>query len=368
MAKYELINRDAITQEQEAIWRDMCVQTMRFGSPVLVPDFSKLIHEVRGDVDVIVAHESGKPVGFLPIHKRNNHIARPAGAPFSDYTAFISYPDAKISLPDALDAVKVDKLQAIGLIDPYGVCGTIVGNQERAFGICQKSDIIANGSSKKHRKNYNRIKRHLINDYGEEHFVFFDEDEGHFQKMLEFKSAQTRETGVHDFLKPAWVKEFMHKLFLKRDRQFRGAMITLMANNHPICMHFGPSSNGRFHPWIATFDPKFAQYSPGQIFLVEIFPQFKEHGIDYYDLSIGESRYKSTYSNDSQQVTHGKVCRTGIVNQQDKELWNEETKVGKIHNKLLRRFDQIACLELDTMSRLKGAGFAFASAAKRIKK
>lgn len=366
MVEYRLIKRSNITKEEENIWRDMCSKTMRFASPILLPQFSAIIDEIRGDVEVLVARENGVPVGFSALHKRSGKIARPAGAPFSDYTAFVSYEGAKISLPDALEAVGIDRLQVIGLVDPYGVCGTIKGEEELAYGIEVHSDVIPNSLSKKHQKNYRRIKRHLIDDYGEEHFIFNDRNEDHFRKMIEFKRKQTVNTGVHDFLGPEWVEKLMEKLFFSNDPEYHGCMITLMTHETPMCFHFGPRVGNRMHPWIATYDQEFFQYSPGQIFLVEILDVLKAQGVEYYDLSVGESRYKSTFSNDSHLVRHGKICRTGLVAKQDSEIWDENTKIGKIHNKLRRRIDQISCLELDLSGRIKGIGFAFANATKRI--
>ncbi len=42
-------------------------------------------------------------------------------------------------------------------------------------------------------------------------------------------------------------------------------------------------------------------------------------------------------------------------------------KPGQALARLNRRMDQIACLELDTLSRLKGVAYAFTNASKRLR-
>lgn len=360
-------------QSDLELWRAMQAVTPAFRSPLLSPDFVRAVSAVRPDTEVAVFKRRGRTIGFLPFHPRPGRFARPAGAPFADYSALLTLPEPHFKATEALRLAGIDQYQAIGLVDPYHVFGSVAGEEDEAFAIDLSRDGPANNANKKLEKNIRRLRRHAEEAHGEIRFVMSDRDPEHFDLMLRLKREQTKQTGLHDFLAPAWVQHLLRNLFEAPKDGLHGNLITLMAGDTPLLFHFGARLGDRGHPWISTYDPAFAAFSPGQIFLGGVAEHLASDGIAYYDLSTGAQAYKAVFSNTRSPVRHARVYADGAQ-------WPERlSRFGVTARRALgpqvdtavarmgRRFDQIACLELDPISRARGVAYAFSNAGKRMK-
>lgn len=372
MLTCDLINALDLDARDETVWREMIQATPAFASPLLSPDFTRAVAAVRPDTQVAIFRDGGKPVGFLAHHRRPGAFGRPAGAPFADYTALITFPDAGLCGEAALKAAGLRRFQAIGLIDPHGVFGTVKGATEEAYGIDLSFDVTTNNVNKKLSKNINRLRRHAAEALGEVRVVTDDRDPFHFAQALELKQIQVRDNGLHDFLAAPWVQTFLHSLFNADRSGLHGYLVTLMAGDTPLLFHFGVRLGDRAHPWVSSYEPAYAAYSPGQIFLQDCQAALKADGVSYYDLSTGQSHYKNAFCNTQFPVTHGRLygAQAGFDAGLARAAGRVQNALGG-HNgalaRLNRRVDQIASLELDTPSRLKGIAYAFSNASKRLR-
>ncbi|MFT3996173.1 MAG: GNAT family N-acetyltransferase [Asticcacaulis sp.] len=376
MTTCELISPDALSETDIAAWRDMMRQTPAFASPLLSPDFCAAVARVRDDLKVAVFRRNGQTIAFLPHHRRPGHFARPAGAPFNDYTALISHPDTAFPAREALALAGIRAFQISGLVDPYGAFAGFEGEPEDAYGIDLSHGETVNNVEKKHLKNINRLRRRLEEDHGEVRFLTPDFTPDHFEAMLALKRAQTLQTGIHDFLSAPWVQALMRNLFVRpadTDTQLYGHLTTVTAGGKPIIWHFGPRLGDRVHPWISAFDPAFSAYSPGQLFLQGCQAPLREMGVSYYDLSTGQQHYKNAFCNTHSVVHHGRLYADsgdGRVSEALSRLVDNGGKalgVSHLTRRLGRRLDQVASLELDLKSRVNGTLYAFANARKRLK-
>lgn len=362
-----------LVQSDLELWRAMQAATPAFRSPLLSPDFVRAVSAVRSDTEVAIFKQRGRTVGFLPFHPRPGKFARPAGAPFADYSALLTLPEPNFKAREALRLAGIEQYQAIGLVDPYHVFGEVEGEEDEAFAIDLTTDGPANNANKKLEKNIRRLRRHAEEAHGEVRFVMGDRDPEHFELMLRLKREQTRETGLHDFLAPGWVQQLLRNLFAAPKDQLHGNLITLMAGDTPLLFHFGARMGERGHPWISTYDPAYAAFSPGQIFLGGCAEPLAADGITYYDLSTGAQAYKAVFSNTRSPVRHARIyaegahwperlARLGVTAR--RALGGQvDAAVARLH----RRFDQIACLELDPLSRARGIAYAFSNVTKRMK-
>jgi CelD/BcsL family acetyltransferase involved in cellulose biosynthesis len=355
-------------------WRDMCRATPLFRSPLLSPEFSCAVAEGRHDVQVAVFRQAGRTVGFLPHHRRPNRFARPAGAPFSDYSALITYSDEQLNGREALQAAGIDRFQAIGLIDPHNLFGETVGEDDMAYAIDLTFEDATNNVTRKHRKNINRHRRNLIEAHGEIEFIVTDRNRDHYDLMLNLKREQMRHNGLHDFMSPPWAADLLERLFEASPYGLHGSLLTMTIGGRPALFHYGPRLGDRMHPWISAYDPAFSAFSPGSIFLSDCQAPLKAAGVSYYDLSTGQSHYKNSFSNLSYPVRH-----TGIYGASASGRFGRNLSVaagrlqqamgGRVSGavtRLNRRFDQIACLELDLVSRAKGVAHAVSSIPRRL--
>ena len=372
MLTCDLINALDLDARDETVWREMIQATPEFASPLLSPEFTRAVAAVRPDTQVAIFRDGGRTVGFLAHHRRPGAFGRPAGAPFADYTALITFPDAGFSGEAALKAAGLRRFQAIGLIDPHGVFGAVKGETEDAYGIDLSFDVTTNNVNKKLSKNINRLRRHAAEALGEVRVVTGDRDPFHFAQALELKQTQVRDNGLHDFLAAPWVQTFLHNLFNADRDGLHGYLVTLMAGDTPLLFHFGIRLGDRAHPWVSSYEPAYAAYSPGQIFLQDCQAALKADGVAYYDLSTGQSHYKNAFCNTQFPVTHGRLygAQAGLDAGLARAAGRVQNALGG-HNgalaRLNRRVDQIASLELDTASRLKGIAYAFSNASKRLR-
>lgn len=371
---------DQLTSAEISAWQEMTQFHPAFASPILSPEFCQAVARVRDDVRVAVYRRAGQPVAFLAHHRRPGQFARPVGAPFADYTALISSPDAPLKIGEALSLAGLRALQVCGLIDPYGAFEGFEGEPEDAYGIDLTSDTgtTINNIDKKHLKNINRLRRRLETEHGEVRFVTPDFDPAHFAQMIALKRQQTLQTGIHDFLAAGWVQALMKNLFAPPvdgvERGLYGHLTTLMAGDTPVTYHFGPRLRDRVHPWISTFDPAFSAYSPGQAFLQGCQTPLHDAGVRYYDLSTGQQHYKNAFCNTHFVVTHGRVFADSPEGRLSAKLarWQQRgervlgPKATTALDRLGRRLDHMASLELGLPARVNGVLYALSSAGKRL--
>lgn len=372
MLTCDLVKASDLVPPDLMLWREMIQVTPAFASPLLSPDFTLAVAAVRPDTHVAIFRQGSQIVGFLPHHRRPGAFARPAGAPFADYSALITFPEPSFSGAEALKVAHLRRFQAIGLIDPHGLFGAVSGESEDAYGIDLTHDEPTNNVNKKLSKNINRLRRHTADALGEVRVVAGDRNRDHFQAALRLKREQVAQNGLHDFLGAAWVERFLSQLFDAPRHGLHGYMVTLMAGDTPLLHHFGVRLGDRAHPWVSSFDPAYSAFSPGQIFLQDCQAALKADGIAYYDLSTGQSHYKNAFCNTQFPVTHvrlyGEQARLSeTTSQLAGHLQGALGGAGRVWARLNRRLDQIACLELDALSRVKGVTHAFANAPKRLR-
>ena len=372
MLTCDLVKASDLVPRDLNLWREMIQATPEFASPLLSPDFTLAVAAVRPDTHVAIFRDRGHTVGFLPHHRRPGAFARPAGAPFADYSALISFPGATFTGAEALKVARLRRFQAIGLIDPHGLFVTTGGETEEAYGIDLTHDETTNNVNKKLSKNINRLRRHATEALGEVRVVAGDRNRDHFAAAIRLKREQVAQNGLHDFLGTQWVERFLKELFDAPRHGLHGYLVTLMAGDTPLLHHFGVRLGDRAHPWVSSFDAAYSAYSPGQIFLQDCQAALKADGVSYYDLSTGQSHYKNAFCNTQFPVSHvrlygeqAKLSET--ASQLAGQLQGTLGGAGRALARLNRRLDQIACLELDTLGRVKGVTHAFANAQKRLR-
>ncbi|MGA9657729.1 MAG: GNAT family N-acetyltransferase [Asticcacaulis sp.] len=373
MLTCQLVKISDVSAQDIDLWRQMNGATPLFASPLLSPDFTQAVALCRDDVRVAVYRRGPQITGFLPHHRRPHRFARPAGAPFADYTALITFPDPEIDGPEALKLAGIDRFQAIGLVDPYHIFGTAAGEADMAYGIDMRPEAEGIKVSKKHSKNINRHRRNLIEAHGPIRIIVGDRNRRHYDRMLHLKREQMQQNGLHDFLQAPWANQLFEHLYDAPVEGLHGSLLTMMVGDVPAMFHYGLRLGDRMHPWVSSFDPAFGPFSPGQIFLTDAQVALRAAGVAYYDLSTGQSHYKNSFSNHQFPVLHARLYGASDAARREEKAAHLSGRfqammgagVSRIFGRMGRRFDQIACLELDFVSRARGVAYAFAAAPKR---
>lgn len=342
-------------------WLSLCEAEPAFRSPLLGPDFAELVGSVRTDVAVAVARRAGRPVAFFAHHRRPGGVARPLGAPFSDIHAVVSGPDLGLSGPEFLRRSGVRRFPFTSLIDPYCLFSSVEQTPAPGLVIEVPADAsdghwaAVEAAEKKHFKKTRRWRARLEAEFGRVELVAGDLDEAAFDQVLRWKREQLARTGLHDVLRPLWVDALMRSAFRCRGGAFRGQMFTLRAGGRVVAARFGVALGQAWHPWIATYDPAFADFGPGHLLMWEIIKAMPGLGLTTYELGGGLADQKRRFATSEQPMVSGVAVCGGAP------ALHLNPSLGR----LSRRLDQIAVTDLDFAGRTRGLISALAAAPRR---
>ena len=288
----DLLHPSDLDPPDAAAWRALQAGSPAFASPLLGPAFARAVGEVRQDARVAVWRQDGRAVGFLPHHRRPNGFARPIGGPFSDYQALVSAPEFELSGGEALREAGLRALRVGGLIDPEGLFAGSEADETPAYRIRLDANPEAGlerlrRASRNGAKNHKRYARKLERDAGPLRLAGPDTDQAAFDRLLAWKSAQLKGTGLHDFLEVPWMRQLLQRLFEAREGEFQGMLLSLYAGEVQVAGQFGVRLGGWFHPWIAAIHPDYSAYSPGHVFLWEAVAAMPSLGLSTFDLGPG---------------------------------------------------------------------------------
>lgn len=373
MLDVETLHPRELSAVERRIWRDMAAAEPAFSSPLMGPDFARAVGAVRDDTRVAVIRRRGEVLGFLPHHRRPGHLARPIGSPLSDYHGLVSKPDADLNGAEVLRAANLTSFRYTGLIDPHGVFGQAELKTAHVIGLANTDaetylEAVRAASPKKI-KNWRRLDNKLEREMGTIELVGPDRSREAFDQLIAWKREQLERTGVHDFLSPDWTRGLLLDLFHKQEGPFQGLMITLYAGGQLVSGHFGVRLNGVYHPWIASTNPAYAEWSPGQIFFMRAIAAMPGLDLERYDLGPGHDHYKGAYALSQIQIGDGVATASGLAGRVASSLDGVWTLAGGSGagpvGKLRRRMEAIASVELTMGGRVRGLVHAVANQAQR---
>jgi CelD/BcsL family acetyltransferase involved in cellulose biosynthesis len=366
MLQIDLLKPSEVSFRDRNVWQAFRSATPAFQSPLMGPDFAEAVGEVREDAAVAIWRKAGHPVAFLAHHRPGGSLARPIGAPWSDYHALITAPGETLDVEEALSLAGISTFRFQGLVDPHGLFAAVPAAEAETY------RIVMNGSgedywetlradSPKRFKNMRRLEHKLAREVGA---PVFGPDKGPaaFARILEWKRDQFRRTGLHDVLGPDWSRRLMRRLFARRSGDFQGLLLTLSVDGRPIAGHFGVREGDSYHPWIAAFDPALSAYSPGQTFLSEAIRAMPRLGLRTYDLSAGSDHYKKPFA------SHVGTAAAGVVSTRPCALAGVDFScmLGPAGRRVARRWDHIAETELSWGGRVAGIATAIGAASRRL--
>lgn len=354
-------------------WRDMAAAEPAFASPLLGPDFALAVGAVRDDARVAVIRRGGETLGYLPHHRRPGAMARAIGSPLSDYHGLVSRPDAGLDGAAVLRAAELTAFRYTGLVDPHGVFAPKTLKPAHVIDLGQ-GDAAAyleavRAASPKKIKNWRRLDSKLEREMGAVELVAADRSREAFDQLIAWKREQLERTGVHDFLRPQWTRGLLTDLFQKQDGPFQGLMINLYAGGVLVAGHFGVRLDGVYHPWIASTNPAYAEWSPGQVFFMRAIAAMPGLGLRRYDLGPGHDHYKGAYALSQIEIGDGAATASTMAGRVASSLDGVMVLAGSRGagpvGRLTRRMEAIASVELTVGGRMRGLVDAFANQAQR---
>jgi CelD/BcsL family acetyltransferase involved in cellulose biosynthesis len=372
MLRAETLHPAELAATDAAAWGALCAASPQFANPLLGPDFAQAVGRVRDDARVSLWRWDDRLVGVLAHHRRPGGFARPIGAPISDYHALVA--TDRLDVGQALALAGINAYRFNGLVDPRGAFegGVAAGREAFLIELDGSADDYLEAlrvSSPKRFKNYRRLDHKLEREVGEITVVAPDWSQAAFDQIMAWKHDQLVRTGAYNFLRPPWVRALMDDLFSRRDGAFQGLMINLYAGGKLVAGHFGVRQDGAYHPWIASVDPDFAAWSPGQVFLLRAIAAMPRLGLTSYDLGPGHEHYKRPYALTTRTIAEGLAVAPGAAGraaQVSQAAWMLAGGArGGAVARLQRNLDAVAVLELSLAGRARGLAAAVASKALR---
>ncbi|MGJ3233004.1 MAG: GNAT family N-acetyltransferase [Oceanicaulis sp.] len=373
MRLFETALSEVGVRDREA-WRDLAQPGGRLTSPYLLPEFADLIDAERHDVRVVIAERNARPVGYFAYHAPVGGIARPVGAPLSDYQGFAAEPGFSVA-PDAL--LKAMGAQALIYDNWIGQApgkardragSAVVDLSEGAQAWRERRRALFKDHFKKTARRLKKAER----EFGPARLVFGDPDARRFAALRVMKGEQYRSSGLYDVFGRGWTGKVFEAAAHRSFGPLRGLMASLYFGERLAAVEMGLLAGGTYHSWIPAYDSRFAAASPGLLLLEAIIARADEAGIKRVDLGKGEQAYKKYYADYEIPLSAGRALTPGFAAARVAAWEIAEAagarlpgKLGAIPAKLRRRWAQSAAVAPAYPQRLALMAEAFAAAPRR---
>lgn len=374
MLQAEVRHPSGLTETEAQAWRDFCAAEPAFSSPLLGPDFARLVGRVREDARVASFRRDGRLVGFLAFHRRPGGPAWPIGSAFSDYHALIAAPGERIEASEALAAAGVSGLRVSALLDPRGAFEGMrpsdhLGHVMALKGSAGDYEAFLKAANTKRFKNWIRLKNKLERELGELQLTARDTSQAALDELIAWKREQYVLTGAHDVLRPAWARALYQAAFETHEGPLTGVMTTLRAGGRLVAGHFGVAGNGVYHAWLSAMDRECAVCAPGQVLTFLMPWALEELELDALDLGPGFAHYKAPFCTIEIPIQEGLAIAQGRAGRPVRSLERAWALAGEQRieavARLRRRLDHIAAAETSVGGQVRGVVEAFAGYGRR---
>lgn len=301
-----------LPEELVEAWGRLQQTQPQFSSPYFRPEYTLAVGGTRSNVEVGVAWEAGRPVGFFPYERQSWNLAAPVGGRISDFQAFVVEPQIQWSPKELLagcglrayafdhqlaEQVEFREHQAEAYESPY--LDLSRGFDEYYTERRQTGSLRIVQFLRKLRK----IEREI----GPVRLVGNSTDEGMLELLLDWKDRRYRATELANPFRQPKVIEMLRAFLASDNPAFRGNLSGLYAGEDCVAVLFSLVSFGVWHYCFPAYNEQFSRYSPGSMLLTRLAQQSHELGITRIDLGKGKDEYKESFASGSVLVTEGSV-------------------------------------------------------------
>lgn len=373
----ETIDPLALTDPEREAWIGL-LRGASLPSPLLHPDFARLVRRARNDARVALFHDmDGRLAAVLPHHRRPDGFARPIGAAFSDIHTLLAAPDFNLDLPEVLQAAGLKAARFTALLETKGEAplAARLPNPSLAAvldGVTPQAFLDARRDEHPRKfKGLRRLRRKLEAEEGAVE-IRLSRDVKTLDALFAWKREQFRRCGRHDVLAPDWARLMMARLFNSAS-DVTGCLVTFCVGGRVVAAEFGPRWEGVFHPWIAAYDPEWAKWSPGHLLVQELIGAMPRFGLTRYEIGTGHEDYKKYFASHATPLVSGFAhapTLDGRMAALGRMLWAGAAGLGgapvsRLATRIHGRLDHVAAAETRLSGRLAGvaraAGAMFSS-------
>lgn len=339
---YRRVGPEGLPLELVKAWRTIQNSNPNLGSPYFSPEFTNAAAASRNDTEVVIAFHGDTPVAFLPFHRVSPYSAFPIGGAINDYHGVISPPTLTGCLERLVEAAGLKRFDFHSMWYPldeatrWAVDDQITETSANIAGtgedyrqqLPQKSRTIWKQGQK---------TRKMIRELGPLRFEMHDPDPARLEWLIRLKREKYRRTDCTDFFKPEWSRKLLAQLNMIQSADFRGVMSVLYAGDHLVAGHFGIATETVLHYWYPAFDTRYAIYSPGTEFYLQLVQQSIAQGIRRIDFGYGEEPFKMKLTNQQGRLACGCIGASAIQLQSRKLIYNTHQRIKRSRFRTLIR-------------------------------
>jgi len=357
----EIIQADALTPADVALWRAMIVGNPDLASPYFRPEFTQIASRVSPDAAVAVFRRDGRTIGFFP-HQRRGGTIQPLGAPMNDYHGVVAMPDEAPDLETVAALLKAPRLRV----------GAWVGEARAAEDRETLMVAMPEGGFEpwyaerrqtwgKYFKDKERARRSLAAELGEVTVERNLRDPALLDQLIALKRDQYRRTGRHDIFDCGWTVDLLHALLQAHgEDDFGASMAAMWAGGKLVAVEYSLHAGGRYHFWFPVYEPSLARCSPGILLSMDTMRLAAEQGYRVFDFGFGGEGYKKYFCNETQTVGEAIVVRPGLSASLSNAAVGLLNTAGKsrgdrLRTSVRRRWAAIEACETTSINRLRGA-------------
>ena len=323
---------DALTDEQRQAWLAIHQQQPERRSPYFHPQFSALVHELNGPVEVAVIEQGGER-GFLPF-QRQQGTALAVGHPMNDYEGLIGTPGLAADPAALLKAMGVKRIRCFHLYpwdQPPWSRYRLRTVQSPLIDVTGGLEAYRQRQSKSGKSELSatrRKTRKLEREVGKLEFTLMNRYPAWLDQMIEWKRLHYQRTGAADNFAVPWRAKLLQRLLQLDDPGLRLVTSTLRLDGNPLAVHVGIQAGSLLHSWFPSYDTTYARFSPGRILMSMMIDQAESGaGIREIDLGKGEAEYKLRLMTNTNTVAEASI---------EPQLWRVA-----LHRQWLQRYDQL---------------------------
>lgn len=343
----------ALGPDDKAAWTALLAAHPEYDTPLLTPDFAVVAAQGRRDARIaLIENETGLGA-VLACLVSPDGLGRPIGAPFCDYSGPVVRKDFPLSLKQIAALAGLAGYRTHSLLDPWNRfeadrTGGTASRLVRMQGLAPAEYLEQRRSEHPKRfKNFRRLESQMGRDGHVLTLSWGPLDDALRSRLFALKSVQYKASGLVDLITAPRARAVLDAVAANP----AGFQAALWSGDTLVSADFGFRAGSAFHPWIAAYDPAFAQYSPGNLFQRQVIEHMTDMGLDSYDLAEGHDHYKKYFTNSGRMIYDADLAVPGPRGwylAAQGSLWRAAgaDREGSATGRLKRRMDQAAiCLD-----------------------
>lgn len=307
--RYDIVAPRELGESELARWR-----ALQHPNPFMSAEFVLAAGRFRPCARVAVLSDDTGIAGFFPYERHALEVGRPIGAGLTDCQGFIGAPGLAFDPRALLRACRLavwefDHLLAeqTALV-PYHTETRTQPIADLSAGFDAYAEQIQH-SSPTVIKRIRRQERRLGHRAGELTYTFGERDPVELRRLMDWKSAQYRDTGRRNPLALPWVTalvKYLHHTGTAR-------LGVLRAGDRPVAYNLCLRNGGVLAGWFTAYDTNLGKYSPGMIGHLRLAEAAAAHGVTEIDMGRGGRKYKDWLKNGEFSIAEGRLARASAV-------------------------------------------------------